>query len=119
MSEPTCVEEPPVLGQESEEMESEVHDNKDNADAQLQSAVDLDREQEAEEKDTESNENIGEDSGKKDGDLDEYNYTKRDEFTSEIFKLSISNLPKKFGFVVYYSYWLFTYTYLEAIYHHE
>lgn len=31
---------------------------------------------------------------------DEYKYTQRDEFTSEIYKLSISNLPKRFGFVV-------------------
>lgn len=32
---------------------------------------------------------------------DEYNYTKRDDFTSEIFKLAISNLPRKFGFKVH------------------
>lgn len=31
---------------------------------------------------------------------DEYLYTKRDEFTSEIFKVQIQNLPKRFGFAV-------------------
>lgn len=31
---------------------------------------------------------------------DEYMYTKRDEFTSEIYKIQISNLPKRFGFAV-------------------
>ncbi|WAR03771.1 TRM2A-like protein [Mya arenaria] len=29
---------------------------------------------------------------------DEYMYTKREDFTSELFKLSITNLPRKFGF---------------------
>lgn len=32
---------------------------------------------------------------------DEYNYTKRDDFTSEVFKLAVSNLPRKFGFKVH------------------
>ena len=31
---------------------------------------------------------------------DEYTYTKREGFTSEIFKISVTNLPKKFGFAV-------------------
>lgn len=31
---------------------------------------------------------------------DEYLYTKRDEFTSEIYKIQISNMPKRFGFGV-------------------
>ncbi|XP_045171290.2 tRNA (uracil-5-)-methyltransferase homolog A-like [Mercenaria mercenaria] len=34
----------------------------------------------------------------KQGEPDEYLYTKRDEFTSEIYKIQISNLPKRFGF---------------------
>ena len=32
--------------------------------------------------------------------VDEYSYTRRDDFTSELFKLSITNLPKRFGFKV-------------------
>ena len=39
------------------------------------------------------------------GALDEYGYTKRDSFTSELFKIHITNMHKKFGFKV--SYFLF------------
>ncbi|XP_060605799.1 tRNA (uracil-5-)-methyltransferase homolog A-like [Ruditapes philippinarum] len=38
------------------------------------------------------------DSSPKQNEHDEYMYTKRDEFTSEIYKIQINNLPKRFGF---------------------
>ncbi|KAL4223292.1 tRNA methyltransferase 2 [Mactra antiquata] len=46
---------------------------------------------------TKSSETVAED-GDKTVEPDEYLYTKRDEFTSEIFKIQIQNLPKRFGF---------------------
>lgn len=33
-------------------------------------------------------------------DTDPYHYTKRGEFTSEVFKIAIQNLPKHYGYTV-------------------
>lgn len=82
--------------------QQEIGDKQNTGDQQ-----DMDDQQETDDKqdagdqqETDDQQDAGnqKDAGDQQEEVDEYMYTKRDEFTSEIFKIQVSNLPKRFGF---------------------
>ncbi|XP_031570471.1 tRNA (uracil-5-)-methyltransferase homolog A-like [Actinia tenebrosa] len=81
---------------------SEEHDDDDDNDGDDDHDGDDDEDGDDYDEDGEDDddeEEDGEESKQKDEEIDPYSYTRRDnEFTSEIFKIEIGNLPRKYGF---------------------
>ena len=81
-----------------------MEDKPENEPEQPEDGEDEDMCNEATELDKDEDGVINDEPDEEEAESDPYFYTKRDEFTSEIYKIELQNLPKKCGYKVSYKY---------------